>query len=121
MAGIALLAVLLAVSVGLRRRAERFSELQLQYQKEFQKPRIVPDDPQDENWGPLLRLHHWYNVMSDKYGRAASRPWLPVPRPKPCTCHLCAHSGVPESESEWIVILGENVYRTARQRVTSGL
>jgi hypothetical protein len=119
MAGIALLAILLAVSVGLRRRAEKFRELQLHYQKEFHKPRILPDDPQDENFDRLLRLHHWYNVMSDKYRRAASRPWLPVPPPKPCTCHLCAHSGVPESESEWIVVLGENVYRTARARVTT--
>jgi hypothetical protein len=120
MAGIALLAVLLAVSVGLRRRAERFGELQSHYQKRYQKPNIVPDDPEDESWAPLLRLHHWYNVMSDKYGRAAARPWLPVPPPKPCDCHLCDKSGVPESESEWIVILGENVYRTVRERVTGG-
>jgi hypothetical protein len=92
----------------------------LQYQKKFQKPSIVPADPQDEDFAPLLRLHHWYMVMSDKYRRAASRPWLPVPPPKPCTCHLCAHSRVPDSEREWIVILGENVYRTAWDRVTSG-
>jgi hypothetical protein len=90
MVGIALLAFLLAVSVGLRRRAERFKELQLQYQKQYQtQSSMVPDDPQDENFGPLLRQNHWYNAMSQSFRRASSRPWLSVPKPEPCTCPVC--------------------------------
>jgi hypothetical protein len=66
MAGIALLAVLLAVSVGLGRRAERFRELQLQYRKQFETSSIiVPDNPRHESFAPLEAAQRLRGPLED--------------------------------------------------------
>src|SRR5262245_21719104 len=80
MAGIALLALLLGGAIAVRRRAERFRGMQLQYYE----PALRLDDPRlREPTTPetmrATRLRHWRHRMSERYGRAAHRPWLPVP------------------------------------------
>ena len=94
MAGIALLAVLLGGAIAVRRRAERFRGMQLQYQE----PALRLDDsrlrePPTPETMRLTRLRHWRNRMSERYGLAARRPWPPAPPLEPCNCPVCAVPG----------------------------
>jgi hypothetical protein len=97
MGGIALLAILLTVGVGLRRRAEQLNGLQsfhqTQYQKQSRKVVVGRAD-----FAAQLRLAHWHNEMSQSFRRAAARPWMSVPKPEPCDCRACDPSRYPESE-----------------------
>jgi hypothetical protein len=97
--GIAFLAILLTVAVGLRRRAEQLGGLQRFHQTQFQMQsmKVVPGRA---DFAAQLRLAHWHNEMSNSFRRASSRPWLSVPKPEPCTCPVCAASGGPQSEGE---------------------
>jgi hypothetical protein len=96
MGGIALLAILLTVGVGLRRRAEQRRALQNFHQAQFQKQsmKLVPGSA---DFAAQLRKVHWHNEMSHSFRRAAARPWMSVPKPESCTCPVCAPGGVRES------------------------
>jgi hypothetical protein len=95
LAAIAMLAVLLGVTVGVRRRAERLAGLATHYLEQGQRIADQSGDlsgrgPGSERAMALLRLVHWHERMWIRFNRASARPWLPVPLYEPCSCPTCS-------------------------------
>jgi hypothetical protein len=93
--GIALVAILLALAVGLRRRAERLSGMELQHERQAEqlqrqaeqllagRENLLIGDALTPEAAALLRQASWHIGMAHRFRWAASRPWLPVPTPEP--------------------------------------
>ena len=104
---IAILAVLLAVTVGVRRRAQEFWGLALRHRTQAtalsvlgQRDRFDPRVTKEQRTA-RSRLTHWHRAMSQRFSRAAYIPWLPVPPLVPCNCQACAAPRVgPQSPDE---------------------
>jgi hypothetical protein len=98
MIAVAVLAVLLAVGVGLWRRARRFEALALQYGREANRNEVLweatgakPIHEPDE----IMERIHWNDAVADEYRRAAARPWLPFdPDPRQVLCKCGFHTAL---------------------------
>ena len=88
---LAVLAVVVGLPVGLRRRAERFKRLSFLHSVDANRWENVWDGSLDDALaGAILRQAHWHDAMVGKYGRVARSPWrlLEPPPPKPRIPHL---------------------------------
>ena len=85
--GIALVAILLGLAVGLRRRAERLSGLELQHGRQAEqllaRRELLIEKGLTTEAAALLKQSAWHVGRSHHFRWAASRPWLPVPAPEP--------------------------------------
>jgi hypothetical protein len=97
MVAIAVLAVLLGLSIGLRRRAERLTRLSRSYsgaagQLEL---RLASPDLDEAIAQAILDRVHWYDAVAHRFERAAAHPWLPdEPDPTKVFCE-CGHHRKP--------------------------
>ena len=81
MIAVAVVAVLLGVVVGLKRRSDRFRAIALRYAAKHKEDRMAYDVVADE--GRFLRRYDYHLSMQRKYEMATERPWLPVPPDPP--------------------------------------
>ncbi len=97
MATIALLAVLLGIGLGLRRRSDRFQRVSLGYSSKaagLEEPLgFIPGRPEPTGVQAVLDRVHWNDSVAAAYQQAASRPWVPgEPDPAKITCQCGYHA-----------------------------
>lgn len=91
MFAVAVLAVVLAIGVGLTRRAQRLDGLSLRYSREANRLEnlVVGSNLSRQDADVIIEQVHWHDAVADRYRLAAARPWLtcdPSPRRVPCQC-----------------------------------
>ena len=94
MATVALLAVLLGIGLGLRRRSDRLWWVSLSYSSQaagLEEPLGLHPEPPDVQ--AVLDRVHWNDSVAVAYQRAAGRPWIPgEPDPAKITCQCSYHA-----------------------------
>jgi len=93
---IAVLAILLGVTVEVRRRSREFWGLSVQHRLQAtasyanrQKIRLDPR-VSNEQVADLSKHTDWHRRMGQIYSRASYVPWLSLPTLVPCDCQSCA-------------------------------
>jgi hypothetical protein len=93
---IAMLAILLGVSVGVRRRAARFAGLAEEHrwraQESYAQAEMFRQGGDQAQETSSSRLAHWHDRMWIRFLKASAQPWLPLPTARRCSCRICAVS-----------------------------
>jgi hypothetical protein len=92
---IAGLAVMLAVGVGLSRRARRLNRLALQYSRVANgRENLIEKWKLNRKDADVIIEHaHWLDAVANQYRIAAARPWLLFdPSPQRVTCECGYHA-----------------------------
>jgi hypothetical protein len=95
MVAVAILAVILGVGIGLRRRVQRLDGLALRYGREANRLENVLEGSNlsRREADLIIERLHWRDAVAVQYRLAAARPWLPFdPSPQQVTCQCGYHA-----------------------------
>jgi hypothetical protein len=98
MVAVAVLATILGVGVGLRRRAQRLDTLALRYGREANSLEnlLSRSNISRRDADVIIEQVHWHDAVADQYRLAATHPWLPFdPSPQRVTCKCSYHAARP--------------------------
>ena len=95
MVAVAVVAVILAICVGLTRRAQRLDGLSLRYSREASRLEnlLVGSRLSRQDADVIIEQVHWHDAVANRYRLAAARPWLTSdPSPERVTCECGYHA-----------------------------